>query len=78
MKEVMEEEIKSLSEKKRIPFDCIPDKKSFYFYPEEDVKEFIEKLTAEEHIKRNWHPKTFIITEEELIKLLGKELMGRL
>ena len=37
----MEEEF-NLSVKKKTPFDCIPNKKSFYFYPEEDVKKFIK------------------------------------
>jgi hypothetical protein len=34
----------SLSDKKLIPFDCVPDGKSFYFFKEEDVKEHIKLL----------------------------------
>jgi len=42
----MKEEF-DLSKERKAPFDCIPNNKSFYFYPEEDVKEFIKRLKEE-------------------------------
>lgn len=60
-----------LSDKKRIPFDCVPNRDSFYFYPEEDVKEFI-KIIAEEVIVGNPNSRKMLI---ELRKLAGEKLI---
>jgi len=67
----MEKEF-NLSEKKRIPFDCIPDRKSFYFYSEEDVKLFIKKL--KDKIRETPNISKFDL-RAEIDKLAGRKLV---
>lgn len=62
-----------LSEKRRIPFDCVPDNKTFYFYPENDIKEFIKILKDEIHKLGSFSERNFKIVFPQIIDALAGE-----